>query len=34
MRRTLALTSVEGVVVINVYVAVVTAVAWYVCSLL
>ncbi len=33
-RRTLAVTSVEGVVVINVYVAVVTAVAWYICSLL
>jgi hypothetical protein len=34
VRRTLALTSVEGVVVINVYVAVVTLVLWYVCSLL
>jgi len=29
----LALTSVEGVVVINVYVAVVASIAWYVCSL-
>lgn len=34
VRRTLALTSVEGVVVINVYVAVVTLVLWYICSLL
>jgi hypothetical protein len=34
VRRTLQLTSVEGVVVINVYVAVVTLVLWYVCSLL
>ena len=33
-RRRLELTSVEGVVVINVYVAVVTLVVWYVCSLL
>jgi hypothetical protein len=34
VRRTLQLTSVEGVVVINVYVAVVTVVLWCVCSLL
>jgi hypothetical protein len=34
VRRTLELTSVEGVVVINVYVAVVTLILWYVCSLL
>jgi hypothetical protein len=33
-RRRLELTSVEGVVVINVYVAVVALIAWYVCSLL
>jgi hypothetical protein len=33
-QRRLELTSVEGVVVINVYVAVVTLVVWYVCSLL
>lgn len=33
-RRRMELTSVEGVVVINVYVAVVTLVVWYVCSLL
>ena len=33
-RRRLELTSLEGVVVINVYVAVVTLIAWYVCSLL
>jgi hypothetical protein len=32
--RRLELTSVEGVVVINVYVAVVALVVWYVCSLL
>jgi hypothetical protein len=32
--RRLALTSVEGVVVINVYVAVVASIAWYVCTLL
>jgi hypothetical protein len=33
-RRRLELTSVEGVVVINVYVAVVASIVWYVCSLL
>ena len=33
-QRRLELTSVEGVVVINVYVAVVTLAVWYVCSLL
>jgi hypothetical protein len=33
-RRTLELTSVEGVVVINVYVAVAASIAYYVCSLL
>ena len=33
-QRRLELTSVEGVVVINVYVAVVASIVWYVCSLL
>ncbi len=33
-RRRVELTSLEGVIVINVYVAVVTLIAWYVCSLL
>lgn len=33
-RRRIELTSLEGVVVINVYVAVLASVAWYVCSLL
>ena len=32
--RSVALTSVEGVVVINVYVAVIALSLWYVCSLL
>ncbi len=33
-RRRIELTSLEGVVVINVYVAVLASVGWYVCSLL
>jgi hypothetical protein len=33
-RRSVELTSLEGIVVINVYVAVLASVGWYVCSLL